>query len=354
MIRFLKKRSAKAGLPPGTLVHIGEEKVAAAQVRLFDFTTESIEERTVEDLDSLAAYKGKSTTTWVNIDGVSDTATIERVGQFFGLHHLTIEDVVNTDQRPKVEEFEEYIFVVLRMLRYDEGEGEVLAEQLSLVLGKDFVISFQEQPGDNFDLIRERLRTGKGRVRTNAADYLLYRLLDAVVDGYFVVMERFGERVESLEEGLMDHPEPETARVIMDLRRELLLLRKAVGPLREVLNELGRAESELVTKETAIYLRDVYDHAIRVVETIDTFRDLVGGLRDTYMTLISNRMNEVMKVLTIIATIFIPITFIAGVYGMNFEVMPELKWRWSYPILILVMLGTIAGMLGFFRKKRWL
>jgi magnesium transporter len=354
VLRFLKHRSRKAGLPPGTPVHIGEEQVKRARVTILDFAKDELADRAVEAPGDLAPFRDRPSVSWINVDGVNDVETVTQVSQQFGLHPLTIEDIVNTDQRPKVEVFDEYLYVVLRMLHYDATAGEIVGEQLSLVLGAGFVLSFQEAPGDVFDPIRDRIRSSKGRVRTAGPDYLLYRLLDAVVDEYFVVLETFGEHIEELEEQLMNDPSPETARIIMELRRELLVFRKAVWPLRELLTQLDRSESGFVSEPTAVFLRDVYDHTIRVSETIDTFRELVASLRDTHMTVISNRMNEVMKVLTIIATIFIPITFIAGVYGMNFKVMPETEWPWSYPIALAVMLGVAVGMIIYFRKKKWL
>ncbi len=354
MLRFLKHRSRKAGLPPGTPVHIGEEQIKRARVTLLDFGEEEVEERTVAEPADLAPYREKPSVSWINVDGVNDVDMVTQVSQQFGLHPLTIEDLVNTDQRPKVEVFDEYLYAVFRMLHYDETSGEIVSEQLSLVLGKGFVLSFQEAPGDVFDPIRDRIRSCKGRLRRAGPDYLLYRLLDAVVDGYFVVLETFGEQIEGLEDELTNNPSPDTARIIMELRRELLVFRKAVWPLRELLTQLDHPDSAFISESTRLYFRDVYDHTIRVSETIDTFRELVASLRDTHMTLISNKMNEVMKVLTIIATIFIPITFIAGVYGMNFKVMPETEWAWSYPIALAVMLGVAAGMIVYFRRKKWL
>ena len=255
-------------------------------------------------------------------------------GSATDFHPLVLEDILNTDQRPKMEEYGDYLYIVLKML-HDKGKGnQIEAEQVSLVLGPNFVFSFQESGGDVFDQIRERLRTGKGRLRKMGADYLAYTLVDAIVDYYFVILEKLGERIELLEEELVAHPRTETLKEIHTLKREMIFLRKAVWPLREVISGLQRGESPLVQKTTGIYLRDVYDHTIQVIDTIETFRDMLSGVLDIYLSSVSNRLNPVMKVLTIIATVFMPLTFLAGVYGMNFKYMPELEWRWGYPVAL--------------------
>jgi len=293
--------------------------------------------------------------TWVNIDGLHDIEIMEKIGKHFGLHPLVLEDILNTEQRPKIEDFDDYIFVVLKMLYYDENEGEIRAEQISIILGSNFVLSFQERVGDIFNPLRDRIRNAKGRVRKMGPDYLAYSLLDAIVDNYFVVLEKLGEQIEGMEEELVTNPTPETLQRIHNLKREMIFLRKSVWPLREVVSRLERGESPLIKEATGIYLRDVYDHTIQVIDTIETYRDMLSGMLDIYLSSISNRMNQVMKVLTIIATIFIPLTFVAGIYGMNFEYMPELKWHWFYPKAFwLVMLGVAALMLVYFRRKRWL
>jgi len=292
--------------------------------------------------------------TWINVDGLHQLGVLESVGDRLGLHPLVLEDILNTGQRPKMEDFGGYIYIVFKMFYSNEMNDEIVEEQISLILGPAFVISFQERRGDVFDALRERIRSDRGRIRKMGADYLTYALLDSVVDNYFVVLEKLGEKMEFLEEELVTHPTTETLQVIHNLKREMAFLRKSVWPLREIVSGLERGESALIQESTGLYLRDVYDHTIQVIDTVETFRDMLSGMLDIYLSSVSNRMNEVMKVLTIIATIFIPLTLIVGIYGMNFQHMPELGWRWGYPLVWLVML-TIGGlMLVYFKRKRWL
>ena len=279
---------------------------------------------------------------------------IEKIGNHFNIHPLILEDIVNTGQRPKMEDFIDYIFIVLKMLYYDEKENETKAEQVSLILGSNFVISFQESEGDVFDTIRKRIRSDRGRIRRMGADYLAYALIDAIVDNYFIILEKLGEKIEDIEDELVTNPAPATLQAIHDLKREMIFLRKSVWPLREVVSRLERWESPLINKSLDIYLRDVYDHTIQVIDSIETFRDMLSGLFDIYLSSVSNRMNEIMKVLTIIATIAIPLTVITGIYGMNFQSMPELQWWWSYPIVLLVMLTLGILMIIYFRRKKWM
>lgn len=355
MPRFIKKVSRKIGLSPGALVHVGKKKIEKVRIRLIDYDEVQLQEKEPKTIEDCFPFKDLPTVTWVNIDGLHDIEIMEKIGKHFGLHPLVLEDILNTEQRPKLEDFDDYIFVVLKMLHYDESEGEIRAEQISIILGSNFVLSFQERVGDIFNPLRERIRNAKGRVRKMGPDYLAYGLLDAIVDNYFVVLEKLGEQIEGMEEELVTNPTPETLQKIHNLKREMIFLRKSVWPLREVVSRLERGESPLIKEATGIYLRDVYDHTIQVIDTIETYRDMLSGMLDIYLSSISNRMNQVMKVLTIIATIFIPLTFVAGIYGMNFEYMPELKWHWFYPKAFwLVMLGVAALMLVYFRRKRWL
>jgi magnesium transporter len=355
MNRLIKKRSEKAGLPPGTLVHIGEKKTEKAKITIIDYDETQFEEKEAKTIEECFPFKDKPTTTWINIEGVHELAIIEKIGEHFGLHPLLLEDIANTEQRPKMEDYGEYIFIVLKMLFHDEKANEVKAEQVSLILGSNFVISFQEGiKGDVFDPVRERIRNGKGRTRKMKSDYLAYALVDAIVDSYFLILEKLGEKIEDVEEELVTNPASETLRGIHHLKREMIFLRKSVWPLREVLSCLERGESSLIHANTRIYLRDVYDHTIQIIDTIETFRDMLSGILDIYLSSISNRMNQIMKVLTIIATIFIPLTFIVGIYGMNFEYMPELKWRWGYFAVLGIMAIIGIWMLIYFRKKRWL
>jgi len=354
MPRFIKKRSKKAGLPPGTLVHIGEQKAEETRITIIDYDETHFQEEEIETVEDCFPFKDKPTVTWINVDGIHQVEVLELLGNCFGLHPLVLEDILNTDQRPKMEDFGDYIFVVLKTFSYNDQSDEVEPEQISLILGPSFVLSFQERAGDVFDPIGGRIRSNKGRIRRMGADYLAYSLLDSIVDHYFIVLEQVGEEVEFLEEELVTNPTPETLQTIHNLKRDMIFLRKSVWPLREVIGALERGESPLVQESTGIYLRDVYDHTIQVIDTIETFRDMISGMLDIYLSSVSNRMNEVMKVLTIIATIFIPLTLIAGLYGMNFKYMPELEWRWGYPMVWLVMLVIGILMLVYFRRKKWL
>jgi magnesium transporter len=355
MPRFIKRVSKKIGLVPGALVHVGKKRIEKVRIRLIDYDEAQLQEKEPKTIEECFPFKDLPTVTWVNIDGLHDIRIMEKIGKHFGLHPLVLEDILNTEQRPKIEDFDQYLFIVLKMLFCDENDGEIRAEQVSIILGPNFVLSFQERVGDIFNPLRERIRSAKGRVRKMGPDYLAYNLLDAIVDNYFVVLEKLGEQIEGMEEELVTNPTPETLQKIHNLKREMIFLRKSVWPLREVVSRLERGESELIKDSTGIYLRDVYDHTIQVIDTIETYRDMLSGMLDIYLSSISNRMNQVMKVLTIIATIFIPLTFVAGIYGMNFEYMPELKWHWFYPKAFwLVMLGVAALMLVYFRRKRWL
>jgi magnesium transporter len=354
MARFIKKISKKAGLPPGSLVHIGEKKVERVRIRIIDYDQEHFEERDLSAIEECFPYKGKDSVTWINVDGIHQPDVVEKIGAHYDLHPLALEDILNTNQRPKMEDYEDYLFIILKMITYDEQEKMVRMEQVSIVLGSSFVISLQESEGDVFESVRERLRRGKGRIRKEGPDYLAYALMDAVVDGYFLVLEKVGEDIEELEEEVIGKPVPETAESVHNLKRELLFLRKSVWPLREAVAGLEKRESSLIQEKTSLYLRDVYDHTIQVIDTIETFRDMVSGMMDVYLSSLSNRMNEVMKVLTIIATLFIPLTFIAGVYGMNFKYMPELEWHYGYGLVWVVMVLIASLMLSYFRKKKWL
>jgi len=354
MLRFVKRRSKKAGLAPGTLMHVGEKKVEKVRIRLIGYDEKQLQEREIETIEECFPFKDKPTVSWINIDGLHDIDVIEKIGGCFAIHSLTLEDIVNTGQRPKVEDFDNYVYIVLRMLAYDEKEGHIRAEQVSFVLGPNLLISFQEQVGDVFSGVRERLRKGKGRIRKAGADYLAYALLDAVVDQYFIILETFSEKLESTEEELLGAYTQQTLEAIHTMKREMIFFRKQVWPLREVLGGLVRGEVSLISQATGMYLRDVYDHTIQVIDTIESLRDVLSGMLDIYLSTVSNKMNEVMKVLTIMATIFIPLTFIAGVYGMNFKYMPELEWHWGYFGALSIMVGVGVLMVFYFKRKTWL
>ncbi len=360
MRQYVKKRSHKSGLPPGTLVHVGTKKIEKTKITLIDYDEGNFEEKELDSVEECFSYKNTSTVSWINIDGLHQTDVIEKVGTHFNIHPLILEDIVNTGQRPKMEDFDDYLYVVLKMLYPGNKKTETQSEQVSLIIGPQYVITFQEKAGDVFNSIRERIRNAKGRIRKMGADYLAYALLDAIVDNYFIVLERMGEEIEETEQKLVSDPKPQTLQTINHLKTDLLILRKLIWPLREVINGLQRGESPLIKDTTVIFLKDVYDHTIQVIDTIETFRDLVSGMFDTYLSSVSNKMNEVMKLLTIMATIFIPLTFIAGIYGMNFnpEVspwnMPELNWDYGYLIAVGLMVIIALGMLIFFKRKKWL
>ena len=354
MTNTLKKRSQKAGLPPGTLVHVGEQKSEKTSITVLDYDGDRVVEKELTGVEECLLLKARPTVTWINVAGLHQIEVLEKLNECFGLHPLVLEDILNTTQRPKMEDFGEYIYIVLKMI-YLPGPGqEAVTEQVSLILGPNYLISFQEAGGDVFDPIRDRIRSGKGRLRKMGADYLAHALLDAIVDHYFIILEKLGEDVEDLEETLTNNPTPRTMQAIHQLKRKMIFLRKSVWPLREVVGSLERGESPLIQPSTGIYLRDVYDHTIQVIDNIETFRDMLSGMMDIYLSSISNRMNEIMKVLTIIATIFIPLTFIAGLYGMNFKYMPELEWHWGYPLVLLLMGGVSVFMLSYFKRKKWL
>lgn len=354
MPRLLKKRSKKIGLPAGTLIHVGEKKTDRTRINIFDYNEQTFIEKEAKNVEECFSFKDKPTVTWIDIEGVHDVNVLEKLGNHYGFHPLILEDILTTDQRPKIEDLGEYIYIVLKMF-YNGGDNEVVTEQISLILGQNFVVSFQEGiEGDVFTPVRERIKTNKGRIRKLGADFLAYALIDSIVDSYYVILERIEEKIETLEDDLVVQPSSSTLESLHSLKREMILLRKSVWPLREVINSLLRKESPLIQDSTIIYLKDIYDHTIQVSEIIETLRDILSGMLDIYLSSVSNRMNEVMKLLTIIATIFIPLTFIAGVYGMNFKYMPELEWPFGYFMVLAVMLGVLIFMLGYFRKKKWI
>lgn len=353
--RSISKRSQKAGLPPGTLMHIGRQRAEKAKITVIDYDETRFIEESFNSIEACVPFRDKPTVTWINIDGIHESEIIEKMGSCFNLHPLVLEDIQNTEQRPKIESYTDYLYIVLKMLYFDEAANAVSTEQVSLIVGKNYVISLQEGlEGDVFGQLRERLRNEKGRARRLGADYLAYSLIDAIVDNYFSILERLGEKIELLEERLVSNPTTTTLHDIHYLKREMIYLRKAVWPLREVVSIFSRTDSDIVQESTRIYLRDVYDHTIQVIDTVESYRDMVSGMLDIYLSSVSNRLNAVMKVLTVIATIFMPLTFLAGVYGMNFRHMPELEWHYGYFMLWGIMIAIAVWMLAFFRRKKWL
>ena len=354
MWKFFKRRTDGIGKPPGTPEPETGRLQAQVEARITDYAEGHCTQQSVANLQKCPPRDESTAVRWIDVSGVHDVEFLEHVGSRFGLHPLVLEDIAHTAQRPKVEDYEDYLYVVAKTLSYNVQAAEVEAEQISLVLGPDYVLSFQEREPDVFEPIRDRIAQAKGRVRKMGADYLAYALVDLMVDGYFKVLEKVSESLEDLHEEVTGEPTRETLKGIHRAKRELVFLRKSVWPLREAINSLARTDFEHMSEATRIYLRDVYDHTIQVIDTVESFRDLASGMLDTYLTSISNRMNEVMKVLTIIATIFIPLTFIAGIYGMNFEHMPELHWKWAYPTVWALMIGMACLMLIYFRRKNWI
>ena len=353
MSRYVKDRTHKVGLPPGEVVFVGEDKQVPVHLSVTDYDKKHFEEHPLERVEDTFPFRDATTISWINVDGVHDVPLIKRIGEHFDIHPLILEDIANTGQRPKLEEYEDTLFIIAKMLYLADGET-LRSEQVSFLVGPQYVLSFVEDPDDVFDPVRERLRRGKGRIRHRDADYLAYALLDVIIDHYFVILESIGEHLEQLEEEVLDDPTPLTQHQINEVRRELIVIRRAVWPLREMLSLLSRSESSLVSADTQPYYRDAYDHAVQVIDIVESLREVASSLIDLYMSNLSHQMNEVMRVLTIIGTIFIPLTFIAGIYGMNFEFMPELHVPYAYPMALLGMLLVALSLVFYFRRKGWL
>ncbi len=349
-----KSSSKKIGLSPGTLVYTGEKKKDVIKISLFDYKENYLEEKTIDHIEESFSCKDSDLTSWINIDGLHDLSITEKIGKHFEIHPLVLEDIVHISQRPKVENYDNYLFIVVRMFYLTSDTNEIRNEQISFILGKNYLISFQEDTGDVFDTVRERLRKGGPQIRNSGADYLAYTLIDAIVDSYFHILEQIGYEIEDLEDRIISDPKQSDLQLIHSLRREMILLRKSVWPLRELLSNLQRNDNGIIKQQTQIYLRDVYDHTIQIIDTIESYRDMAMGMLETYLSSLSNKMNEVMKVLTIIATIFIPLTFVSGVYGMNFAHFPELQFNWMYPWGFWSFILICGGlMLFFFKYKKW-
>ncbi|MFO8015672.1 MAG: magnesium/cobalt transporter CorA [Candidatus Woesearchaeota archaeon] len=348
------KSSKKAGMPPGSIVHVGRKSSEPISINLIDYTGRKITEKTVRNISECREYLNRKSVTWININGLHDTKNIKDVGDYFKVHPLVLEDIANTEQRPKIEDYGDYMFIVLKMLSGSSKDKDVESEQVSLIVGKGFVVSFQEKRGDLFGPLRERIRKSKGKIRESGPDYLAYAIMDIIVDNYFHILEITGEEIEEVESEVVSDPKDTTLNKIYALKRKLISMKKIAWPLREVANDMQKPYNKLIKKSTSIYLHDVHDHVIQVIDTLETYRDLVSGMLDTYLSVVSNKMNEVMKVLTIFAAIFIPLTFIAGVYGMNFRVMPELEWKYGYLFVWIIMITLGVSMLAYFRRKGWM
>lgn len=346
------KKGAKTGLPPGSLVHVGRVLLDRTILSTIEYNSDDLNEREIKDLSELKPLDS-DLNSWVEVRGLHDTSIIDKIGGFLNIHPLLLEDILNTDQRPKFETAEELLFITLKALTVND-EKEIVSEQVSLVLTPEFLVSFQESDQPLFEPVKERLRKARGKIRTRNLDYLLYALIDMIVDHYFLVNDLITERLDEAEEEVFDDSGREILQEIRAIRKEILTVRKAVNPLREALGSIFHSESELIDESIISYYRDVYDHVIQVVETMDIFRETSAELKESYLSNLSYRMNQVMKLLTVIATIFIPLTFIVGIYGMNFQNIPELGWKYGYLGVWTVMLVIFIGMIFYFRRKRWM
>ena len=347
-------RAAKAArLPPGSLVYLGERRVDKVTISVIDYNETAIRETLVDTPEDCREYIGSKTVTWINVTGLHDPEILTSLGSIFGFHPLMLEDIIHTGQRPKFEDHGEYVFCTIQMLYHSPGAGDLVSEQVSMILGDGYLFTFQEKPGDVFEMLRDRIRTGKGKIRSMGCDYLAYAILDAIVDNCFVVLEDIDEKVDTVQAAAEDGIYHVCRQAIYELRRDLALVHRTVWPLREVVSAFSKAERRLIRREIQPYLRNLYEHTIQVIDSAESLRDMAGAARDVYMTAVGNHTNDIMRVLTIIATVFIPLTFVAGIYGMNFEHMPELKWRFGY-LVVWVVMGTVAGgMIAYFKHKRW-
>ena len=354
MPKSFRRMAGKVGMPPGSLVYTGEKEHLAAKITITRYNEQTIVEHQLDAFDASQMVADPGEVTWINVTGVSKVKDLEKLGECFKIHPLVLEDILEVGQRPKVEDYDDYLYIVLNSIQ-PVGEGEELAaEEISLVLGPHYLLSFYVGDDDIYAPVRERLLQGKGRIRKLGADYLAYALIDLVVDNYFLELEKFGDQVESLEDEVVARPSPQTLRDVHRFKNDMIMLRKSLWPLREVIARLERRESPLISDNLGNYFRDVYDHTIIAIDTVETYRDILSGMLDIYLSSMSNRLNQIMKVLTIIATIFMPLTFITSLYGMNFKNMPELQWKYGYYGVIGVMVVIALGMIEYFRKKQWM
>jgi magnesium transporter len=354
MPKSFRRMASKVGMPPGSLVYTGEAEHPTAQITVTRYNEQTIVESQLEAFDACLMVADPGEVTWINVTGVSRVKDLEKLGECFKIHPLVLEDILEVGQRPKVEDYDDYLYIVLNSIR-PVGEGEELAaEEISLVLGPHYLLSFYAGDDDIYAAVRERLLQAKGRIRKLGADYLAYALIDLVVDNYFIVLERFGDQVESLEDEVVARPSPQTLRDVHQFKNDMIMLRKSLWPLREVIARLERRESPLISENLGNYFRDVYDHTIIAIDTVETYRDILSGMLDIYLSSMSNRLNQIMKVLTIIATIFMPLTFITSLYGMNFKNMPELQWEYGYFMVLGMVVVIAVAMLEYFRRKQWI
>jgi len=349
-----RRQSEKSGQAPGTLFHVGRRRSEKTTIRIIEYDAHGMEEHDSSNYSEFQLREKKHANIWINIDGLNEIEPINWIGNAFHIHALVLEDILNTAQRPKIENFDEYLFITIKMMGYDETTDDLSPHQISLVLGSDFILSFHEGGDDPFNQLRHRMNAAGSRTRLSGTDYLAYCMVDIVVDNYFAILDQLGERIDVLEEEVVRNPQAKTLTFIHKVKKDLIFLRRSVWPLREIVNRLINDDSPLINDSTRPYLRDVFDHTIHAVDTLETYRDIVSGMLDIYLSSMSNKLNEIMKVLTIIATIFIPLTFLVGWYGMNFKNMPELDSPWGYPLVILAAIIIAVSMLLFFRRKKWI
>lgn len=347
-------QAAKVGLAPGALIHLGERKTEQAAISLMEYDESALAEHQFTSLAESRAYLPKLPVLWLNVHGLHEPEVMAEIGRRFGLHPLVLEDILNTDQRPKIDDYGDYLFMVARFFEIDGDTRQISSDQVSLVLGRNFVLSFQERPSGRFDPVRERLRQDRGQIRKLGADYLAYSLVDAVVDRYFTILESIGERTEELEDVMLERPKPGTLQAVHQLKRETLTMRRAIWPLREVINTLTRADDRFFRPETRPYLRDVYDHTVHAIESLEANRDVIAGMLDIYLSAVSNRVNQEVRALTVVAVIFMPATLISGIFGMNFKNMPPLDWPNGFLIALGMMVAVAITLSLVFWRRRWL
>ncbi len=353
MSTSLKYPSEKQGLDPGSLVHVGDVHYPVTRITLVDYSRDHYESHTVSSLEEILEYRNRESITWVIIEGLADASIIESIGKHFNIHPLVLEDILNTHQRPKLEEHDDYLYVVLKSLMPENDRFAVVYEQVSLLVMKNFIFTFKEKADALLSPVLKRLQNSRGRFRSTGADYLMYTILDTIVDLNFDIMDQLEETLTSLEDEIFSNPTPAALGKLHEMKQEIIKMRRYISPIRDLVAGLLRSESELIDKSTYIYLRDVHDHVLRIIESLETHRDILSGLTEIYLSSITSKMNEIMKVLTVFASVFIPLTFITGIYGMNFETMPELKWAWGYPGVWLMFIATAVGLLLYFRRKGW-
>jgi len=353
MLNFFKRRTKKTGLPPGTLVHIGEQSIEPVQMQVIDYNAEECTVHIINSVEEIYHFKDSENISWINIDGVHNTEIIEKIGEHFNIHSLTLEDIVSTGQRPKVDDYDNYLYIVFKMFTFDKSSVEIKSEQVSLIVSERFLLTFQETHGDIFDNVRNRLKLNKGRLRKMGTDYLAYSIIDTVVDHYYVVIENLGERLEQIVVQLYEIPKTKYLKDTQDLKREILFLRKSIIPLHEVIEMMRKGESDLISENTKLYLNDLHDHIMQIIDTTDLYLEMITHQSEVYFEHVNLQVNEIMKVLTIMASIAIPMTVIASIYGMNFKHFPELEWKWGYPMVWGVMIFISVVLLAYFKKRKW-